>query len=108
MAAHHALQKAEDAAATNPDDLVALEWDEACRAFSYALIDACNSPRLIDLQRKFFDQSRRFRLAQMREGRLDWAARKHRQNGLLEAVLTRRAEDALKLLQVDVAAELRQ
>jgi len=74
----------EDAAATNPDDLVALEWDEACRAFSYALIDACDSPRLIDLQRKFFDQSRRFRLAQMREGRLDWAGRKHRQNGLLD------------------------
>ena len=108
MAAHHTLQKTEAAAETNPDDLVALEWDEACRAFSYALIDACDSPRLIDLQRKFFDQSRRFRLGQMREGRLDWAARQRRQNGLLAAVLARRAEDALTLLQEDVAAELRQ
>ena len=108
MAAHHTLQKTEAAAATNPDDLVALEWDEACRAFSYTLIDACDSPRLIDLQRKFFDQSRRFRLAQMREGRLDWAARRTRQDGLLEAVLARRAEDALTLLQEDVVAELRQ
>jgi len=36
MAAHHALQKTEAAAANYPDDLVALEWDEACRAFSYA------------------------------------------------------------------------
>lgn len=108
MAAHHALQKAETAVATNPDDLVALEWDEACRAFSRALNEACVSPRLIDLQRKFFDQSRRFRLAQMREGRLDWAARKARQKRLLAAVLARRADDALKLLQDDVAAELRQ
>jgi DNA-binding GntR family transcriptional regulator len=108
MAAHHTLQKTEAVAATNPDDLVALEWDEACRGFSYTLIDACDSPRLIDLQRKFFDQSRRFRLAQMREGSLDWAARRTRQDGLLEAVLARQAEDALTLLQEDVEAELRQ
>lgn len=107
MAAHHALQKAESMAATDPDDLVALEWDEACRAFSYALIQACDSPRLIDLHRKFFDQSRRFRLAQMREGRLDWTARRLRQKGLLDAVLSRNDTDALRLLQDDVEAELR-
>lgn len=107
MAAHHALQKAESMAATDPDDLVALEWDEACRAFSYALIQACDSPRLIDLHRKFFDQSRRFRLAQMREGRLDWTARRLRQKGLLDAVLSRNEADALRLLQDDVEAELR-
>ncbi|SPH20556.1 hypothetical protein ASD8599_01293 [Ascidiaceihabitans donghaensis] len=107
MAAHHALQKAESMAATDPDDLVALEWDEACRAFSYALLQACDSPRLIDLHRKFFDQSRRFRLAQMREGRLDWTARRLRQKGLLDAVLSRNETDALRLLQEDVEAELR-
>jgi GntR family carbon starvation induced transcriptional regulator len=107
MAAHHALQKAESMAATDPDDLVALEWDEACRAFSYALLQACDSPRLIDLHRKFFDQSRRFRLAQMREGRLDWTARRLRQKGLLDAVLSRNEADALRLLQDDVEAELR-
>ncbi len=107
MAAHHALQKAEAEAASNPDDLIALKWDEACRAFSFALIEACDSPRLIDLHRKFFDQSRRFRLAQLREGRLDWAARKQRQQGLLEAVLSRNEGDALRLLQQDVDAELR-
>ncbi|MEP3052603.1 GntR family transcriptional regulator [Ascidiaceihabitans sp.] len=107
MAAHHALQKAESMAATDPDDLVALEWDEACRAFSYALLQACDSPRLIDLHRKFFDQSRRFRLAQMREGRLDWTARRLRQKGLLDAVLSRNETDALRLLQDDVEAELR-
>jgi DNA-binding GntR family transcriptional regulator len=107
MAAHHALQKAEAEAASSPDDLIALKWDEACRAFSFALIEACDSPRLIDLHRKFFDQSRRFRLAQLREGRLDWAARKQRQQGLLEAVLARKEGDALRLLQQDVVAELR-
>ncbi|MEP1613026.1 MAG: GntR family transcriptional regulator [Roseobacter sp.] len=108
MAAHHALQKAETRAATTPDDLIALEWDEACRAFSFSLIEACDSPRLIDLHRKFFDQSRRFRLAQLREGHLDWAARKQRQKGLLEAVLERQVEAALVLLKEDVEAELRQ
>ncbi|MCP4196008.1 GntR family transcriptional regulator [Pseudopelagicola sp. nBUS_19] len=107
MAAHHALQKTEADVATSPDDLIALKWDEACRAFSFALIEACNSPRLIDLHRKFFDQSRRFRLAQMREGRLDWAARKCRQKGLLEAVLARNEDDALRILQEDLDAELR-
>ena len=106
MAAHHALQKAESAAASNPDDLIALKWDEACRAFSHALIEACDSPRLIDLHRKFFDQSRRFRLAQLREGRLDWGLRKQRQQGLLEAVLSRDEGAALLLLQQDIDAEL--
>ena len=107
MAAHHTLQKAEASVAIDADNLIALEWDEACRAFSHALIEACDSPRLLDLHRKFFDQSRRFRLAQMREGRLDWVARKQRQQGLLEAVLSRSEEDALRFLQQDVAAELR-
>ena len=106
LAAHHALQKAEAAAATNPDDLIALEWDEGCRAFSFSLIEACESPRLIGLHHKFFDQSRRFRLAQLREGRLDWTARKQRQKKLLEAVLTRSEENALYLMQKDVEAEL--
>ncbi|MDA5557810.1 GntR family transcriptional regulator [Shimia sp. MMG029] len=107
IAAHHALQKAEAAVAGAPDDLVALEWDEACRTFAQALIAACDSPRLIDLHRKFFDQSRRFRLAQMREGKLDWEARKARQKSLLDAVLTREESTALTLLQADIEAELK-
>jgi len=76
IAAHHALRKAETAVQATPDNLTALEWDEACRGFSAALISACGSPRFVDLQRKFFDQSRRFRLAQLREGRLDFDARR--------------------------------
>lgn len=68
---HNVFQKAETAMTDAPDDLSALEWDEACRAFAHALIEACDNPRLIDLHRKFFDQSRRFRLAQFREGKPD-------------------------------------
>ena len=107
IAAHHALQKAEAAVANAPDDLLAMEWDEACRAFSAALTDACDSPRLVDLQRKFFDQSRRYRLAQLREGQLNFVARKQRQRDLLDAVLSRNTEQALALLQVEIDAELR-
>lgn len=106
MAAHHALQKAEAAVAETPDDLTALAWDEACRAFGQTLIEACNSPRLMDLHRKFFDQSRRFRLAQLREGKLDWAARKSRQKDLLDAVLNKDESAANALIQNEIEAEL--
>ena len=106
IAAHHALQKAEVAVSDAPDDLAALAWDEACRAFALALLEACDSPRLLDMHTKFFDQSRRFRLAQMREGKLDWAARKARQKALLEAVLAKDETRAVALLQEDIAAEL--
>ncbi|WP_299690088.1 GntR family transcriptional regulator [uncultured Tateyamaria sp.] len=106
IAAHHALQKAEDKVMQVHDDVTALEWDEACRAFASALLDACGSRRLIDLHRKYFDQSRRFRLAQLREGRLNWCARKKRQKALLDAVLARDASHADALLRQDIKAEL--
>jgi DNA-binding GntR family transcriptional regulator len=86
--------------------MTALQWDEACRAFAYALIEACDSPRLIKLHQKFFDQSRRFRLAQMREGKLNWANRKNRQKALLDAVLERDEGAANVLLKQDIEDEL--
>ncbi|WP_422375209.1 GntR family transcriptional regulator [Roseibium sp.] len=107
IAAHHALQKAEQQVTENPDDLTALEWDKACGAFAAVLIEACASPRLIDLQRKFFDQSRRFRLAQLREGKLDWPSRRTRQKALLDAVLRKDEAMALSLLQDDIKADLK-
>ena len=107
IAAHHKLQKAEQAVASAADDLVALQWDEACRVFSATLIDACDSPRLIDLHRKFFDQSRRYRLAQLREGQLNFLQRKKRHQELLEAALSRNTEQALMILQQEIDAELR-
>lgn len=107
MAAHHALQRAESAVTSAPDDLKALEWDEACRSFAHAMIEACDSRRLIDMHRQFFDQSRRFRLAQLREGKLDWSARKTRQDDLLKAILARDNDTATALLQEDIEAELK-
>jgi DNA-binding GntR family transcriptional regulator len=106
IAAHHALQKAESGLSHAADDLNALEWDEACRAFSTVLIEACDSPRLMDLQARLFNQSRRFRLAHLREGRLDFAARKARQRALVDAVLARDSAAALALLQADIEAEM--
>ncbi len=107
IAAHHALRKAEEAVRTTPDDMTALEWDEACRAFSATLIEACGSPRLTDLQRKFFDQSRRFRLALLREGLLEFDGRKARQQALLDAVLARDEARAVGILEQDIEAELK-
>ncbi len=107
IAAHHALQRAEDQVASDPDDFNALQWDEACSDFALALIDACGSPRLIDLQRKFFDQSRRFMLALLREGRLDFDARRKRQKSLLDAVLARDEETASRLIVEDIEAGLK-
>ncbi len=106
MAAHHALRKTEEAVAANPDDLRALEWDEACKTFSEVLIEASGSPRLIGLQAKFFNQSRRFRLALLREGQLDFDRRKTRQAALLQAVLQRDTQTAMATLQDDIEAEL--
>ncbi len=106
VASHHALRKLESVINRQVDDLVALEWDEACRAFSAALVDACESPRLIDLQRKYFDQSRRFRLALLREGRLDFDTRRSRQQSLTDASVGRETVTAVALLQQDIMAEL--
>ncbi|MGR3503550.1 GntR family transcriptional regulator [Pseudaestuariivita sp.] len=106
IAAQHGLTKAEAAVASTPDDLKALEWDEACRAFAATLIEACESPRLIDLHARFFDQSRRFRLALLREGGLDFAARKARQRALVDAILERDEPAALRLIEDEITAEL--
>lgn len=106
IAAHHAVKKADMAVCANPDDLSALEWDEACRTFSAELISASGSARLADLQRKFYDQSRRFRLAMLRENRIDFAARASRLEHLVAAILDRDAARATQLLTQDIAADL--
>lgn len=107
IAAHHGLRRAEDRVAQMPDDMTALQWDEACREFSAALISGCGSPRLVDLQRKFFDQSRRFRLALLREGQLDFDMRRSRQAALLAAILARDTDLASQLLATEIAADFR-
>jgi len=106
LGAHHELRRAEEAVESSLDDLVALEWDEACRAFSTAILDACGSPRLLDMHEKYFDQSRRFRLAQLREGQLNFEQRKERQQALLSAILEKDSEAAERLIAEEIEAEL--
>ncbi|WP_422037580.1 GntR family transcriptional regulator [Roseibium sp.] len=106
VAMFHALGRAEAAVQTQPDDMTALEWDEACRAVSETLVSACGSRRLIQMAGKFYNQSRRFRLALLREGRIDFAARAQRMEKLQKAVLGRDEDTALILLEDDIRADL--
>jgi len=107
MAAHHALNKAEEVVSRAADDLSALQWDEASRAFYASLLAASNSSRLMDLQQKFFDQSRRYRLALLREGKLNFAARAQRQKKLLESILAGDIDTALLTLAAEIEAEIK-
>ena len=106
VAANHALDKVEERIAREPSDLNALEWDEAVRAFFATLVSACESPRLIEIQRKYFDQSRRIRLSALREGRLDFEARSRRRRSLIDAVLSRNVRTARAALTQDIEIEL--
>lgn len=107
MAAHHALKRAEEVVSIETDDLSALQWDEASRAFYASLLEASHSSRLIDLQQKFFDQSRRYRLALLREGKLNFAARGQRQKKLLECILAGDIDTALLTLEAEITAEIK-
>lgn len=106
IAALHALKRAEDAVQANPDDLTALQWDDVCHGVSAALMSACNSPRLIAMADQFYNQSRRFRLALLREGRIQFAARAARQTALQEAVIARDSGTALRLWEEDITEDL--
>lgn len=106
IAAMHALRRAETAVQADPSDLTALAWDEACRALSEVLVDNAGSARLSTMQRNFYNQSRRFRLARLREGLLDFAARAARQSALQRAILAHDAAGALQLLEQDIRADL--
>ncbi|CTQ59820.1 DNA-binding GntR family transcriptional regulator [Labrenzia sp. EL_208] len=106
VAAFHALSRAEAAVVAQPEDITALEWDEACRAASETLLSACGSRRLIQVAGKFYNQSRRFRLALLREGRIDFLERADRLERLQRAVLSRDEVSALALLEEDIRADL--
>lgn len=104
VGAFHEVVRAEMQVRADPDNLTALEWDEACHAASAALVVASDSSRLINLQQKLYNQSRRFRLSLLREGRIDFAAREARTRTLQDAILTR--DKALALQEEDIKAEL--
>lgn len=106
IAALHSVAHADAAVQNNPDDLTALEWDEACRDLIMALVEASDSPRLIKMTAQFFGQSRRFRLALLREGRIDFPARKLRQNRLRDAVIARDQNSATQVLADEIEADL--
>ncbi|MFS4580877.1 GntR family transcriptional regulator [Phaeobacter sp. C3_T13_0] len=106
LAAHHALRRTEEALARGISDALALDWDMACRTFASVLVEAAQSPRLSHMQLKFYDQSRRFRLALLREGRLDFALRAKQQQVLVEAILTRNADAALAALKTYVSDDM--
>ena len=103
---HHELRKAEKAVEDSKDEMHVLEWDEACRVWSFTLFIPCGSRRLAEMQLKYFDQSRRFRLASLREGNLDFASRERRQQSLMNAILTRDVKMAEKVLKEEIEAEL--
>ncbi|NOR29535.1 MAG: GntR family transcriptional regulator [Sulfitobacter sp.] len=106
IAALHAVSRADTVVQDNPDDVTALEWDEACRDLSMALISASGSPRLTDMAAQFYGQSRRFRLALLREGRIDFAARASRRASLQTAVIAREEQRALQILEEEIGADL--
>ncbi|MYH57760.1 MAG: GntR family transcriptional regulator [Boseongicola sp. SB0675_bin_26] len=106
VATLHALTRAEAEVRDNPNDVNALAWDEACRVATEALISACGSPRLMEMAGKFYSQSRRFRLALLREGRIDFEARLERQERLREAILARDEQAATRLLEEDIRADI--
>lgn len=106
VAALHAVDRADATVLDTPDDVTVLIWDEACRDLVICLISACGSPRLVEMAGQFYNQSRRFRLALLREGRFDFSARKARQKALRDAILARDDAGALSALEQEIRADL--
>ncbi|MCR9138049.1 MAG: GntR family transcriptional regulator [Alphaproteobacteria bacterium] len=106
VAALHGVSRADATVEATPDDSTALEWDEACRELTMSIVAACESPRLMELVGQFYNQSRRFRLALLREGRIDFPARGVRRDALRDAILSRNAESAVACITDDIHADL--
>ena len=106
IAVLHSVSRADATVLKNPDDVTALEWDEACRDLIMTLISASGSPRISDMAAQFYGQSRRFRLALLREGRIDFAARAARRTALQNAIIARDEPRALGVLGDEIGADL--
>ena len=102
----HSVSRADATVLENPDDVTALEWDEACRDLIMTLISASGSPRISDMAAQFYGQSRRFRLALLREGRINFAARAARRTELQNAIIARDEPRALSVLEDEIGADL--
>ena len=106
IAVLHSVSRADATVLKNPDDVTALEWDEACRDLIMTLISASGSPRISDMAAQFYGQSRRFRLALLREGRINFAARAARRTELQNAIIARDEPRALSVLEDEIGADL--
>lgn len=106
IAVLHSVSRADATVLKNPDDVTALEWDEACRDLIMTLISASGSPRISDMAAQFYGQSRRFRLALLREGRIDFAARAARRTAMQNAIIARDEPRALGVLEDEIGADL--
>ena len=106
IAVLHSVSRADATVLKNPDDVTALEWDEACRDLIMTLISASGSPRISDMAAQFYGQSRRFRLALLREGRIDFAARAARRTALQNAIIARDEPRPLGVLEDEIGADL--
>ena len=106
MATNHALSRAEQRVVEDMQAF-ALAWDEAGREFHASLVAACGSPRLIDTQARLYNQSRRFRLATLREGRIDFAASRRSHDAIVTALLARDADAAATALANDIRGALK-
>jgi len=62
VACHYALAQVETEMIDDPVSH-ALEWDDRNRAFHFALIANCGSPKLMKIIRSLYDHSQRYRLA---------------------------------------------
>lgn len=106
IAAQHGADRATEALLADPD-AAAMDWDEAGRNLHLAVISACGSPRMIRVLTQFYDQSRRFRLAALREGLCDPREISRLRAGLVSAILRRDLEDATRCLVADIRHDLK-
>lgn len=98
IAAHHRMGRIEDELVEDAA-AHAVEWEQASRELHQALISACGSPRLIEIQQKLYQQSARFRLSRLVAQTFDLRASQAAHAALVKAVLARdagAAQDALR------------
>ncbi|KAA2314985.1 GntR family transcriptional regulator [Pseudooceanicola sediminis] len=105
IAAQHAAARATDQLLGDPDGAV-LVWDEAGRTLHNVLCSASGSPRMIRMLGQLYDQSRRFRLAALREGSCDPKAVLAHQSDMVEAILDHDTEGAVRALLSDIRHDL--
>lgn len=101
IATHHALTRAQKNVLVAPKD-EALAWDEANRLFHVSIIAACNSPRLVAMQKQLYDQSRRFMLAALWEEHINFDTVSDNQRKLIDAILARDTDKAVDCLKFDI------